>query len=235
MSFIEPQPCSSGSTNHQGEFVLCDNNGPFVRKFIQNDLGVVLSVVNLTLNGAPYVPVGPVIMCSSGGGGGGVVTQGTIPWVTDDLTFASDKVDASGSAVTIEPLTFAEDKVDASGSAVTIEALTFAEDKVDVTGSTVAISGTVPISVPGTVPVDIQNIEAALYLILKELQRPLWVDRQKSEVRTNVVEGSLTSVTTVNSVLDDNITKVQSANPQDVWLRNEQRAAWSQGVRSRIS
>ncbi|GGZ23321.1 hypothetical protein GCM10010387_15560 [Streptomyces inusitatus] len=46
-----------------GEFILCDNAGPFVRKLIQTAAGAVTAVVNLTLAGAPYVPVGTVKRC----------------------------------------------------------------------------------------------------------------------------------------------------------------------------
>jgi hypothetical protein len=70
-----------------------------------------------------------------------------------DLTFATDKVDASGSLVDVQAtdldirdLTFATDKVDASGSLVDVQAtdldirnLTFADDKVDASGSTVRV------------------------------------------------------------------------------------------------
>lgn len=79
-----------------------------------------------------------------------------------NLAFADDKVDVSGSSVTvsatdldIRDLAFASDKVDASGSDVTvsntvnvaatdldIRDLAFATDKVDVSGSSVTVSAT---------------------------------------------------------------------------------------------
>lgn len=73
-----------------------------------------------------------------------------------DLVFATDKVDVSGSAVTvsstdldIRDLLFASDSVDVSGSAVTVSAtdldvrdLLFASDSVDVSGSAVTVSAT---------------------------------------------------------------------------------------------
>ncbi|MER7742309.1 hypothetical protein ABTX34_29010 [Streptomyces sp. NPDC096538] len=46
-----------------GELVLCDDNGPFVRKFVQSAAGAVTDVVNLTLDGAGYIPAGTVRVC----------------------------------------------------------------------------------------------------------------------------------------------------------------------------
>lgn len=64
-----------------------------------------------------------------------------------DLAFATDKVDVSGSSISISGT------VDVSGSSVTVTAtdldirdLAFATDKVDVSGSSVSISGTVDVS-----------------------------------------------------------------------------------------
>ena len=70
MAFISPQPCdnSSGGTVFQHEEILCDDNGAFVRKFIQDVTGAVTSVVDFTLEGVPYVVVGTVTLCSSSGG-----------------------------------------------------------------------------------------------------------------------------------------------------------------------
>ncbi|MFF5968269.1 hypothetical protein ACFY64_32005 [Streptomyces collinus] len=47
-----------------GETILCDDNGPFVRKLIQGADGAVTAVVNLTLDGATYTPVGTVSQCT---------------------------------------------------------------------------------------------------------------------------------------------------------------------------
>ncbi|MFD5788578.1 hypothetical protein ACFWH1_18390 [Streptomyces sp. NPDC127037] len=47
-----------------GEVVLCDDAGSFVRKFVQGPDGAVTAVVNLTLDGAAYVPVGAVGQCT---------------------------------------------------------------------------------------------------------------------------------------------------------------------------
>ncbi|MDH6489661.1 hypothetical protein [Streptomyces sp. SAI-127] len=47
-----------------GELVLCDDNGPFIRKLVQDPDGTVTSVVNLTLDGAAYAPVGTVGQCT---------------------------------------------------------------------------------------------------------------------------------------------------------------------------
>jgi hypothetical protein len=46
-----------------GELVLCDDNGPFIRKLVQDPAGAVTAVVNLTLAGATYAPVGTVGQC----------------------------------------------------------------------------------------------------------------------------------------------------------------------------
>ncbi|MEU1852931.1 hypothetical protein ABZ499_27610 [Streptomyces sp. NPDC019990] len=47
----------------QGEFILCDDNGPFVHKLIQDDTGAVTAVVDLALDGTAYTPVGTVGQC----------------------------------------------------------------------------------------------------------------------------------------------------------------------------
>lgn len=71
-----------------------------------------------------------------------------------DLVFATDKVDVSGSSVTVtatnldvRDLVFATDKVDVSGSSISatdldIRDLVFATDKVDVSGSSVTVTAT---------------------------------------------------------------------------------------------
>jgi len=75
------------------------------------------------------------------------------------LAFATDKVDVSGSDITvsatafdIRALTFATDSVDVSGSevivtatALDIRALAFATDSVDVSGSSVEVTGNVTV------------------------------------------------------------------------------------------
>jgi hypothetical protein len=83
-----------------------------------------------------------------------VNADGSINVVDDDLTFANDKVDVSGSSITatvdatdldIRDLVFATDKVDVSNSSnvgvvatdLDIRDLAFATDKVDVSGSDV--------------------------------------------------------------------------------------------------
>ncbi|WP_327385067.1 hypothetical protein [Streptomyces sp. NBC_01207] len=58
----QPGQCPGG-TPTVGEFILCDDVGPFVRKLIQNAQGLVTQVVNVTLGGAPYAPVGTVQRC----------------------------------------------------------------------------------------------------------------------------------------------------------------------------
>ncbi|MFI6290028.1 hypothetical protein ACIBEJ_00495 [Nonomuraea sp. NPDC050790] len=47
-----------------GELLLCDDAGPFVRKLVQDAAGAVTAVVNLTLDGASYAPVGAVGVCA---------------------------------------------------------------------------------------------------------------------------------------------------------------------------
>ena len=94
-----------------------------------------------------------------------------------DLVFASDKVDVSGSSVTvsgtatvnatdldIRNLVFATDKVDVSGSSVTVSAtdldirnLAFAQDTVDVSGSSVSISNTVSVAQQSTGAIFYEN------------------------------------------------------------------------------
>jgi hypothetical protein len=79
------------------------------------------------------------------------VINSNLPITIRDLAFATDKVDVTGSSVTvsgvdldIRDLNFTSDKVDVTGSSVTVSGtdldirnLTFATDKVDVSGSTV--------------------------------------------------------------------------------------------------
>lgn len=71
MSIFQPEPCpppSGAGSGSVAEFILCDaGNGSqrFIRKFIQNSTGTVTSVVDLDLEGAAYVPVGPVTSCST--------------------------------------------------------------------------------------------------------------------------------------------------------------------------
>lgn len=60
----QPGDCG-GDAPTIGEFVLCDDNGPFVRKLLQNAQGLVTQVVNVTLDGDPYAPVGTVERCGS--------------------------------------------------------------------------------------------------------------------------------------------------------------------------
>lgn len=54
-----------GSGGSVAEFILCDDVGTFIRKFIQDDEGAVTAIVDLTLAGAPYVPTGTVTRCES--------------------------------------------------------------------------------------------------------------------------------------------------------------------------
>jgi len=105
------------------------------------------------------------------------LTSGVVVTATDldvrDLAFATDKVDVSGSEVSLDSATlaalenitvsatdldirdlaFATDSVDVSGSSVTVSAtdldirdLDFATDSVDVSGSSVSITGTITTS-----------------------------------------------------------------------------------------
>lgn len=46
--------------------ILCDDNGPFLRRYIVNcDNGQIVGFEDLTLAGAPYAPVGTVTVCDS--------------------------------------------------------------------------------------------------------------------------------------------------------------------------
>lgn len=59
---LDARPCPDGC----GTTVLkqlCDSNGPFLRRFTFDCDGVVAGTANLTLAGAPYVPVGTVAVC----------------------------------------------------------------------------------------------------------------------------------------------------------------------------
>lgn len=47
---------------NDGYVVLCDNNGPFLRRVRTNQVGTI-TVTNLTLAGGAYVPVGTVFYC----------------------------------------------------------------------------------------------------------------------------------------------------------------------------
>lgn len=59
----EPGPCPADSTI-PAEFILCDDNGQFIRKLYQNANGIVTNTVNITLDGTAYTPVGTVRVCS---------------------------------------------------------------------------------------------------------------------------------------------------------------------------
>lgn len=61
---VAPVECGDDSV-HWAEHVLCDDNGGFLRKYLQDDAGTVLATVDLTLAGAAYTPVGTVIACGS--------------------------------------------------------------------------------------------------------------------------------------------------------------------------
>ena len=56
-----PGPCDPPNF---GEDILCDDNGPFVRKLIQDSSGTVTGVVILSLMGDGYSPVGPIRVCA---------------------------------------------------------------------------------------------------------------------------------------------------------------------------
>lgn len=63
------QPCGACSGVRQAEgsvaeFVLCDDEGSFIRKLLQTSDGAVASVVDLTLGGEPYEVVGEVTNCT---------------------------------------------------------------------------------------------------------------------------------------------------------------------------
>lgn len=57
--------CPSESPVFQGEFILCDGNGPFLRKYIQDETGEMIGVLDLNYeDGSPYVPDGDVRLCA---------------------------------------------------------------------------------------------------------------------------------------------------------------------------
>jgi hypothetical protein len=84
-----PEPAPVIPSVFHGEFVVCDDNGPFVRKLIQDAAGAVTGVVNLTLDGAVYTPVGAVGVCPA------EVTGTVLP--TRDLEVLCD-VQADGTS-----------------------------------------------------------------------------------------------------------------------------------------
>lgn len=55
--------CNTSSGNTVAEFILCDDDGSFLRKYYQDETGAVIAIVNLTLDGNPYNPVGTVNLC----------------------------------------------------------------------------------------------------------------------------------------------------------------------------
>lgn len=59
----------TGNEVFHGEFILCDDNGPFIRKLVQNADGTVESVMNFDLGGLTYTPVGPVTLCDAAAAG----------------------------------------------------------------------------------------------------------------------------------------------------------------------
>lgn len=73
-----PGACADQSFMH--DEILCDDNGPFLRKFVQQinatNQPTVVSIGNFTLAGAAYTPVGAVGNC------GGGQTLGPVCWNT---------------------------------------------------------------------------------------------------------------------------------------------------------
>lgn len=76
---------STAGTVFQHQEILCDDNGPFVRKYIQDVAGLVTSVVDFDFEGDPYVTVGTVEACPSGGTS--TVYQHQEVLCDDDVTF----------------------------------------------------------------------------------------------------------------------------------------------------
>jgi hypothetical protein len=60
---VIPDPVLVVPQVFHGEVILCDDSGPFVRKYVQATDGSVTSVVNLTLDGGTYNPTGPARLC----------------------------------------------------------------------------------------------------------------------------------------------------------------------------
>ena len=72
--------------------------------------------------------------------GGGSLTVDAVQLDIDDLTFADDKVDVSGSEVSLDAATLAAlESITVVASQLDIDDLTFADDKVDVGGSVIAL------------------------------------------------------------------------------------------------
>lgn len=171
----------------------------------------------------------------------GIVTvnQGTTPWITDNLTFASDKVDVSGSSVTIGDLTFVKDKVDVSGSSVTIGALTFVKDKVDASGSTVTVNqGTSPWVVSGTIElgsttltalenITVQNPGGAGAVNIQDGGNSITVDAVSLDIRHLACATDSVTVCTT-STATANLTNVpDSASSVTLQASNANRKGWS--------
>lgn len=141
-----------------------------------------------------------------------------------DLQFATDKVDVTGSSVTVSAtnldvrdLDFATDKVDVTGSQVTVSAtdldirnLQFATDSVNVTGSDVTVSNTVQVQ---SADLDIRDLKFDSDA----------VNVTGSEVTVPGVVDILTQITEVNDKLP-NIGPQPQANSLSVTLASDQPA-----------
>lgn len=73
---IEPVPCLPGEggggtppdpadLRSVSELVLCDENGPFIRRTVLDGYGDVVQTTDVDLEGDPYAPVGEVGVCGS--------------------------------------------------------------------------------------------------------------------------------------------------------------------------
>lgn len=89
-----------------------------------------------------------------------VVTQGTTPWVSDDLTFANDKVDVSGSAVSVTgsvavtgPLTDAQLRATAVPISGALTDTELRATPVPISGTVTVTDGSGPLTVDGTVSI----------------------------------------------------------------------------------
>lgn len=89
---------STAGTVFQHQEILCDDNGPFVRKYIQDAAGLVTSVVDFDLEGDPYVVVGTVETCNSGSTS--TVFQHQEILCDDDVTFVRKYIQDADGIVT---------------------------------------------------------------------------------------------------------------------------------------
>lgn len=106
-----------------------------------------------------------------------------------DLAFATDKVDASGSEVSLDSATLAAlENITVSATDLDIRNLVFATDKVDVTGSSVSISGTPTVdisaaSLAALESITVQNGAGASAVNIQDGGNSITVDASDLDIR----------------------------------------------------